>query len=194
LAIAISLAVHIGAIAAAITLPYLLSQRDLPGPGEEVQVWLAEPSGDIAYGVRHGALKRSTKRSQADTEGMTLGKREAIPEENDEEVSQRAGGTGGVGGPGISKDSGGSELLAKIWRRINASKYYPASARRSGITGSPRVAFALDENGQVRWVKLVASSGKRILDDAAVETVRRAAPLPYYPKPITVAVRYSLNR
>jgi protein TonB len=140
-------------------------------------------------------MKRSAGRTQAaHVEGLALpGEKAADTEEKDESV-QRTGGTRGIGGPGKSMGSGGSELLSRIWRRINESKYYPASARRSGITGSPRVAFAVDEGGQVRWVKLVQSSGRRILDDAAVETVRRAAPLPYYPKPITVAVKYSLTR
>jgi len=194
-AVAISLAVHIALIAAWIWLPGLLSRHDVPGPGEEVQVWLAEPTGDIAFGPGHGKPEGSverTRQSRADQLAVPGAKTEGT--EQSEESVQRAGGVGGAGGAGTSTGAGGSELLARIWRRINASKYYPASARRGGITGSPKVAFALDESGQVKWVKLVASSGKSILDDAAIETVRRAAPLPYYPKPITVAVKYSLTR
>ena len=40
--------------------------------------------------------------------------------------------------------------------------------------------------------KLAAKQGHAILDDAAKETVRRAAPLPFYPQPITLTVKYSL--
>jgi TonB family protein len=194
-AVAISLAVHIAVIAGAIWLPTLLSRHDVPGPGEEVQVWLTEPSGDVAFGAGHGTLEASAGRTRAtNVDRLALPSERANDPEESEGSAQRAGGSRGIGGPGTSRGEGGSELLSRIWRRINESKYYPASARRSGITGSPRVAFALDESGQVRWVKLVRSSGKRILDDAAIETVRRAAPLPYYPKPITVAVRYSLSQ
>jgi TonB family protein len=61
------------------------------------------------------------------------------------------------------------------------------------MTGMPRVTFAIDGGGGVSWVRLASSCGNRILDDAAVATVRRAAPLPYYPTPITLAVKYSLG-
>lgn len=65
-------------------------------------------------------------------------------------------------------------------------------AKRRGMEGSPRITFAIDEDGSIKWVRLLDSCGKEILDRAAVDTVHRAAPLPYYPKPITLAVKYSL--
>ena len=58
----------------------------------------------------------------------------------------------------------------------------------------PRVTFAIGEDGSVKWVRLARSSGTAILDEAALAAVRRAAPLPYYPAPITLAVKYSLGK
>ncbi len=94
------------------------------------------------------------------------------------------GGSGGKGNP----------VLAAIWRRINSHKYYPGSARRRGIIGSPRVTFTINKDGSIGWIKLAASCGEAELDAAAIETVQRAAPLPYYAGAITLAVRYSLER
>lgn len=193
-ALLISAAVH-AALVAAILLPYLSGGSDVPGT-EDVQVWLAQPSGDVAFGPGHADKVRKAKSSLKGSRASRPLVAEAVRREKgegEERPSERVGGTGGAGGSGSTKGEGGSELLARIWRKINASKYYPSSAKRRGITGAPKVAFAIGENGSVKWARLVSSSGESILDDAAVETVRRAAPLPYYPKTITVAVKYSLR-
>lgn len=192
-AVLISAAVH-AVVLAALLWPYVQGAGEAPGPGEEVQVWLAEPAGGVSVGPGHSEVTGLTRggASQAITSGPTPLRPEG--QRRDSDAVDRAGGIGATGGPGTTAGAGGSELLSKIWRKINASKYYPPSARRRGVTGAPRVEFAIDENGSVKWAKLVATSGQSVLDDAALETVRRAAPLPYYPKPITVAVRYSLAR
>jgi TonB family protein len=101
------------------------------------------------------------------------------------------GGTGGGIGPGKGK---GDPRLSRIWLKINRSKYYPRIARKNGWEGSPRIRFAIDSDGQVNSVNLVKSCGIPELDEAALETIRRSAPLPYYPKTITLAIRYSLDK
>ncbi len=192
-AVLISAAAH-AFVLTALLWPYIPGSVEAPGPGEEVQVWLAEPAGGASAGPGHAEMARSPRGGviSPDTPDSPISRSEG--QRGDSADAERAGGVGGAGGPGTTAGAGGSELLARIWRKINASKYYPPSARRRGVTGAPRVEFAIDENGSVKWAKLVATSGQSILDDAALETVRRAAPLPYYPKPITVAVRYSLAR
>jgi TonB family protein len=100
------------------------------------------------------------------------------------------GGHGGGIGPGKGK---GDPRLSRIWLKINRSKYYPRMARKKGLEGSPRVRFAIDSNGQIDSVQLVKSCGIPELDEAAIETIRRSSPLPSYPKPITLAIRYSLS-
>lgn len=105
----------------------------------------------------------------------------------------KAGSAVGRGtGKGIGSGSTGDPILTSIWKRINRSKYYPPVAKRRGMEGSPRITFAIDEDGSIKWVRLLDSCGKEILDRAAVDTVHRATPLPFYPKPITLAVKYSL--
>jgi len=105
-------------------------------------------------------------------------------------------GEGGAGGSGEGVGSGtgpGDPRLVTIWKKINRAKYYPEMARRQGVEGAPKVAFSISEDGKVGGVKVVESSGNEILDNAAVEAIENSAPLPFYPKPITIAVRYSLK-
>jgi protein TonB len=106
------------------------------------------------------------------------------------------GGTGGEGtkGTGFGKMGEGSHLtvskmhsslievdqiLKQIIRKIEAAKRYPRVARKMGIEGKAVVRFKLKPQGQVEAVEIVESSGSEILDQASLQTVRDAAPLPY---------------
>ena len=106
------------------------------------------------------------------------------------------GGTGGEGtkGTGFGKMGEGSHLkvskmpsslievdqiLKEIIRKIEAAKRYPKVARKMGIEGKAVVRFKLKPQGQVEAVEIVESSGSEILDQASLQTVRDAAPLPY---------------
>lgn len=106
----------------------------------------------------------------------------------------RSSGSPGIGGGTGTATGTGNSVLAQIWRRINAAKYYPESARRMGLTGAPRVSFSIRSDGTAEDIRVTTSSGETLLDDAAIETVKRASPLPLYDGPITLAVKYSLNR
>lgn len=103
-------------------------------------------------------------------------------------------GTGLGIGAGSGTGGGGDEILHRIWKKIDRSKYYPIMARRQKLEGSPGVSFEIDSNGGIKWVRIAKSCGKTLLDDAALETIRRSAPLPFYPKPITISVKYSLKQ
>jgi len=41
---------------------------------------------------------------------------------------------------------------------------------------------------------MVHSSGSSVLDEEALATVKRAAPLPYYPSPIRISLKFSLEQ
>ena len=73
----------------------------------------------------------------------------------------------------------GDPILSEIMRRIEAAKRYPKVARRMGIEGKTAVRFKLKPNGKVESVEILESSGADILDQASLETVQRAVPLPY---------------
>lgn len=58
---------------------------------------------------------------------------------------------------------------------------YPEKARQQAIYGTVRLMVALYANGTVKEVELLQSSGYKILDDAAIRTVRLAAPFSPFP-------------
>jgi protein TonB len=68
-------------------------------------------------------------------------------------------------------------LLAHIERY----QHYPTAARRDRLQGTVLIAFAMRRDGGLVAVSVKSSSGQQVLDEEAVETVRRAQPLPSIP-------------
>jgi protein TonB len=101
------------------------------------------------------------------------------------------GGGGKDSGPGqgerktsrytsVQGSSGdGDSVIAEIIRRIEKAKRYPRMARKMGTEGQATVRFRIKPDGKVERVELMESSGSEILDQASLETVQRASPLPY---------------
>ena len=58
---------------------------------------------------------------------------------------------------------------------------YPTEARNKGIEGSLQMLVTLAADGSVKQLEILKSSGYSILDDAAVRTVRTAAPFEPFP-------------
>jgi len=75
-------------------------------------------------------------------------------------------------------------LYLDNWRRrIEAvgNQYYPEQARQQNIFGSLRMMVALRPDGSVTEIRILESSGERILDQAAVDIVQRASPFDPFP-------------
>ncbi|MEY8204816.1 MAG: energy transducer TonB [Bermanella sp.] len=53
---------------------------------------------------------------------------------------------------------------------------YPSEAKRKNINGSLRLMVALQADGTIHEIKILESSGHKILDDAAKHIVRQASP------------------
>ena len=102
---------------------------------------------------------------------------------------------GADGGPGRGSGSGRGGIG---WRqllrdRIERAKQYPHEARRQGMEGTTEVEFQVAKDGSVKEVMVVRSSGFPLLDQASMETIRRAAPLPVIPGTIRIAISYRLR-
>lgn len=61
---------------------------------------------------------------------------------------------------------------------------YPEEARRQGLTGSLILDVAIKPDGRVHEIRVARSSGKKVLDDAAVRIVELAAPYAPFPADI----------
>lgn len=68
-------------------------------------------------------------------------------------------------------------LAESLHRRIVELRHYPSTARLNGWEGKVVLRVTLRQDGQLEAVTVVKSSGHEVLDNAAIEAVRRACPL-----------------
>jgi TonB family protein len=87
-------------------------------------------------------------------------------------------------------ETGDLTILSQIRDRIEGAKRYPRLAMHRGIEGLAAVRFQLAKDGNLAHIELTESTGSSLLDKAALETVQRAAPFPYYPETIDVGIRF----
>jgi TonB family protein len=80
--------------------------------------------------------------------------------------------------------AGGDQLLSyktAVFGMLELAKQFPADARARGAHGTATVYFEIDDQGRVKTVKLLASSGDTELDVESLAVVERAAPFPKPP-------------
>jgi TonB family protein len=73
-------------------------------------------------------------------------------------------------------------FLNTIRRKIESQKRYPISARNAGVEGRSGVRITIMKNGKLEKVEIMDSSGHETLDNAALQSVRDAAPFPPIPE------------
>jgi protein TonB len=86
--------------------------------------------------------------------------------------------TPGAGGSGAAPPEYGA-YLRQFRQRVQESLIYPIAARRQGLGGTVELHVWLEATGRVRDVQVARSSSHRVLDDAAVEAIRRLGPVPF---------------
>lgn len=154
---------------AAVPVP---TPRPEPDPSPQRPASTASRSAEAARPAKPpGQEANASGRSQADERRGTIG--------------GWADGTAASANTGTADDATGdaavSDYPGTIARKLNAALSYPAEASRRKVKGQARVQFVIDASGRVGSVEVVTSSGSAILDRAAIETVRRAAPFPPIP-------------
>ncbi len=63
-------------------------------------------------------------------------------------------------------------------------KYFPEQGLTDGMTGSPTLEVIISASGQLQQVIVRQTSGSRMLDQAALEILRRAAPFDPFPEAV----------
>jgi protein TonB len=69
-----------------------------------------------------------------------------------------------------------------ISKEIKRHLKYPPLAQRRGWQGTAEVLLRLTADGKVDGISIGKSSGQKVLDDEALNMVRRALPLPQAPQ------------
>ncbi len=70
-------------------------------------------------------------------------------------------------------------LYLDSWRRkieMIGNQNYPEAAKLNKIYGNLTMKVAINKNGTIHSIEILKSSGKKLLDDAAIRIVRLAAP------------------
>ena len=70
-------------------------------------------------------------------------------------------------------------------KRIQQNTLYPYHAKQKGMSGIAYISFVLARSGDVKQIVLLNSSGYSVLDEAAMNSVRKAEPFPQFPEKIT---------
>ncbi len=85
-----------------------------------------------------------------------------------------------------TRESNIAEYLDTWKRRIEAvgAEYFPTLGELDGLTGSPTLEVSISASGHLSDVIIRKSSGSAILDQAALDILRRASPFDPFPKQI----------
>lgn len=82
-----------------------------------------------------------------------------------------------------TRQSADAAYLHSFLQRLEAvgNKYYPEASVRYGLYGSLRLLVAVRRDGSLEDIRVLESSGYAVLDEAAIKTVRMAAPFAPFP-------------
>ena len=165
------------------TLPEPEPLPDLP-PSE-----IAEPR-PVQRPERLEVKKEEPKPEKKKTPPPQVASRVAAPEKAE---TAKAPETVAAQGSSMTPARWQSKLMAHLERR----KRYPSAARGRGEEGTVQVRFSIDDAGNVLSSQVVRSSGHPALDDAVVDLMRRASPVPPppagAPRTITAPVRFNIR-
>ncbi|MGD9660952.1 MAG: energy transducer TonB [Porticoccaceae bacterium] len=111
------------------------------------------------------------------------------------------GGASGRSGkhPGSGNARNAAEYFGEVMLWMNQHKHYPVALKQKKQKGVVEVEFTLVRSGEVTHMRIVKSGGHQLLDQAALQMLKDAAPLPPIPAfiaedslTLVIPVEYSL--
>lgn len=127
---------------------------------------------------------------------------QVVPQANAQQtVVQQKVSTGSANAQTSGGQVGAStDYYAKLVAKLAQEKRYPKASRRRGEEGIVTIGFEVHPSGEAKNIRVVKSSGSERLDQAALDMVLRAQPLPAFkldmgtkPLDITLPVAFELN-
>ena len=112
----------------------------------------------------------------------------------DQETTPVPAGDGSVSGPRDPRARYIKAHYEYIKKDIQNKMIYPLLARKKGWQGTVIVSFVVSKDGMVQQVHIKESSGFSLLDQSAVNTIKKAAPFPPPPAraELIVPINYNL--
>lgn len=74
-----------------------------------------------------------------------------------------------------------ADFQRTLFEHIEHYRHYPDAARAQQLVGETQLLFAMSRDGAVLDIWVQRSSGYELLDEAAIDTIQRAQPLPLIP-------------
>lgn len=110
----------------------------------------------------------------------------------------KSSSSGNGNGKGISSNGNSANPYYSTYydiclKQIEKNKRYPQKAIIRQIEGDVDVNIVLNENGKLIRANILKSSGWDMLDEEAIECVKRASPFPKPPKELLLNSRLSLT-
>lgn len=113
------------------------------------------------------------------------------------EVAQSTRNAAAAAASGAGRTVSPAKWQSRLMSHLERRKRYPSAARSNREEGTVYVRFRIDDSGNVLSVSLSRSSGYPTLDNAVLDMVRAASPVPAPPagvnKTITAPVRFNLR-
>jgi len=94
---------------------------------------------------------------------------------------------------GQLKDGSNSSVFEAIRSAIEKAKVYPLLARKEGMEGMVQVSFTIDEKGLPQDIRILKSSGYRILDEEVKKMLKKASPFPGIKGEIIIPITFKLT-
>jgi protein TonB len=68
--------------------------------------------------------------------------------------------------------------LSRFRQAVQDAVTYPLAARRAGHSGTVQIEVLIEPTGRIREARVLSSSRHAMLDEAALEALRRVSPMP----------------
>jgi protein TonB len=159
----------------------------VPGEGRGTGKTAAEkpPQGTGGTG-RTGTGTGATKQKSTEQQEL-FGRNELFDSGVTEEIARKGSGSPGTEGEKENpvtfdtKEYRFAGYMTKLKEKIESIWVYPPDAAQRGIYGDLKIQFTINKDGTLGEVRLIRTSGYKMLDDAAIKALRDGEP--YWPLP-----------
>jgi protein TonB len=119
-----------------------------------------------------------------------------VGESNNRNVEGSDGGKGNLDELGKLREKFLIEKLSFISQIIQNNITYPYIARKMGWEGKVLISFVLTKDGKISFLTVEKSSGYKVLDENAIDTIKKVSkyfPLPPLDVKIKIPISYKLH-